>query len=96
MSKIAFIGPKSLVAPLSTTGIEPFPAETSAEGEKALAQITRTTDFGLLFITERLAEELTAQLQQTKLTYLPLPDHRGTTGFFTNELKDLIKRATGA
>jgi hypothetical protein len=90
MPKIALIGPRPLVAPLAAAGIDIF-SDFSA--------ITGSGDYPLVFITEREAAEMSAEIASAEasgVNVVLLPDGRGSTGAVREELDRLIRQATGA
>jgi vacuolar-type H+-ATPase subunit F/Vma7 len=99
MSKIAFIGPKYLAAPLSAAGIDTFSCDSAQQGHNIFTTILGQKEHAIVFITERTALELKENIGEAEkqgINVVLLPDHRGTTGAAREELQNLIRRATGA
>ncbi|MFA4843421.1 MAG: hypothetical protein WC632_00525 [Candidatus Margulisiibacteriota bacterium] len=89
MPKIALIGPRPLVAPLAAAGIDVFTDFNSISG---------SSDYPLVFITEREAVEMKTEIaaaEATGINVVLLPDGRGSTGAVREELDRLIRQATG-
>lgn len=98
-SELALIGPKALVSPLGLAGIDVFGCESAAGSCQALAQATSSGKYGIIFITENLAEEIkeeVAAAEKAGANLVFLPDHQGSSGFFKEFLHNLLKKATGA
>ena len=58
MYKIKYIAPQDIINPLSILGIETYPADSTPEAIDALARAAGKREPALIFITERLADEL--------------------------------------
>ena len=95
MSDILLVGPKKMVEPLAACGIDVLACDSRRQGCEIIGQ----TVHPIVFITERLAFELQAEITSAEEkgdNIVVLPDHRGTTGYYQDLLGQLIKRATGA
>ncbi len=99
MSKIAFLGPKFMVAPLSAAGVEVFPCDSTLQSRETLAELIKKGEHAVAFMIERYSLELKEEIEAAEekgLNILLLPDHRGSMGFYREMLEGLIKKATGA
>jgi vacuolar-type H+-ATPase subunit F/Vma7 len=99
MSKLALIGPRALVRPLAAAGVDVFPADSTPEGQQALATISAQGEHEIVLLTERYAPDLQAEIAAAEaggLNILLLPDHRGSTGLYREQLDQLVRKATGA
>ena len=100
MRRIKFIAPKYLIEPLKILGIEILPAESEAEARKALAAAAGKKEPALIFITERLAIDLTAEIdklnQRPDLNVVLIPDNRGSTGLAGEKITNLVRNSIGA
>lgn len=99
MSKMALLGPKFIVSPLSASGIEVFPCDSTLQSRQKLAELAEQQEHGIVFMIERYATELKSEIEEAEekgLNILLLPDHRGSIGLFQEMLHNLIKKATGA
>ena len=100
MYKIKFIAPKDIINPLSILGIETFPADNQVEAKDSLIKAAKKKEPALIFITERLAQELQEEIN--KLNHRPdinivmIPDNRGTTGLAASQIDHLVKNSIGA
>jgi V/A-type H+-transporting ATPase subunit F len=100
MYKIKMIGPKYLIGPLAALGIETLPAESSAEAQAALENAASKKEPALVFITERLAVELSAEIekynQQPDTNVVLIPDNRGSTGLAASQIHHVVRNSIGA
>jgi len=100
MHKIKFIAPADLIAPLAALGIETYPAESKADAQLALENAAAGKDPALVFITERLAVDLQAQIEHLNrkpdMNVVLIPDNRGSTGLAAAQIDHLIKNSIGA
>ncbi|MFH1387633.1 MAG: V-type ATP synthase subunit F [bacterium] len=99
MSNIALIGPKYLIAPLSSSGIDTFYCDSSPQGEDIFNNIIVKGNHTIVFITEQTAMEITPSIKAAEdqgINVVLLPDHRGGIGLFNEDLDRLISKATGA
>jgi vacuolar-type H+-ATPase subunit F/Vma7 len=100
MHKIKIIGPKYLVTPLALLGIEPFPADSEAEAKTALARAAAKKEAALILITERLAVDLMAEINELnrkpELNVVLIPDNQGSTGLASNQIHQLVRNSIGA
>lgn len=99
MSKLALIGPKFMVAPLSAAGVEAFPCDSTLQSRETLARLTGEGKHAVVFMIERYATDLKPEIEAAEekgMNVLLLPDHRGSIGLASEMLYGLIKKATGA
>jgi vacuolar-type H+-ATPase subunit F/Vma7 len=93
------IGPEALVRPLGLAGIDVFGCDSAESSCQALSKAAASGKYGMIFITENLAEEIKGEVaaaESAGANLVFLPDHRGSSGFFKEFLHDLLKKATGA
>lgn len=109
--KIAIVGQKETVQGFALLGVDIVPAYTKEEAVDALFRLKKTvhTDetgkerntYAIVFITEDLASGISAE-DEKKLArgalpaILPLPSHRGSTGYGLGRLKRIVERAVGS
>lgn len=100
MYSIKIIGPKYLIAPLAMLGIETYPADSKAEAKTCLEEATAKKEGALIFITERLAVDLQAEIenlnQKPQLNITLIPDNRGSIGLSATQIHHLLKKSIGA
>ncbi|MEG1536060.1 MAG: V-type ATP synthase subunit F [Clostridia bacterium] len=96
--KIAVVGDKDSVLAFAAIGLDVFAvldAEEAREKVKALAR-----DYSVIFVTEQIAEKISALLDRYKTkTYpaiIPIPSSDGTNGFGMNNIKKDVEKAIGA
>lgn len=109
--RIAIVGPKEAVAGFSLLGVDVIAATTAEEATEALFRLKKSmrTDpdgrernvYGVVFISEDLAGGLSAD-DEKKLArgalpaIIPLPSHRGSSGYGLDRLKRIVERAVGS
>ncbi|MFC1568213.1 V-type ATP synthase subunit F [Candidatus Margulisiibacteriota bacterium] len=100
MYKIKMIGPKYLVSPLAALGLEVLAADSEAEGRRALEAATGKKEPALIFLTERLAVALQAEIeklnQRPDVNIVLIPDNRGSTGLAAAEIHHVVRNSIGA
>jgi V/A-type H+-transporting ATPase subunit F len=100
MHKIKMIAPKYLVAPLAALGIETHAAESETEARSALESALGKKEPALIFITERLAAGLQAEIekmnQKPDTNIVLIPDNRGSTGLAAAQIHHLVRNSIGA
>ncbi|MFA5113850.1 MAG: V-type ATP synthase subunit F [Candidatus Margulisiibacteriota bacterium] len=99
MSRIALLGPKALVDPLAAAGIDVFPCDSTPESQRTLAALGAGGRHEIVLLTERYAADLSPEIaagEQQGLNILLIPDHRGSTGLYREQLDQLVRKATGA
>ncbi|MEG1394502.1 MAG: V-type ATP synthase subunit F [Clostridia bacterium] len=96
--KIAVVGDKDSVLAFAAIGLDVFAVldvEEAREKVKALAR-----DYSVIFVTEQIAEKISALLDRYKTkTYpaiIPIPSSDGTNGFGMNNIKKDVEKAIGA
>lgn len=97
MYKTAVIGPQDSVMCFMATGADVAVADTAAAGEAALKRLAE--DHAVIFITEELAKQLSAQIERYKDTPLPaiitVPGAAGARGYGMQSLRSACERAVG-
>lgn len=93
MSKIAFIGPKEMLEPLASSGLDFYPCGSLDHSCQDLEKLTAGGEHDIIFVTERLAREMTALIETAEkkgINVVLLPDHRGSLGLFKELAEGLI------
>lgn len=109
--KIAIVGSRDAIAGFALLGTDIVPVENQEEAVAKLLELKkdmRTDESGreqntyaIVFITEDLAEGISPD-DEKKLSrgalpaIIPLPSHKGSTGFSTQRLKRIVERAVGS
>ena len=100
MYKIKIIAPKYLIGPLALMGLELYPADSENEARSALYSAAQKKEPGLIFISERLAADLQADIskinQTAEINVVMIPDNQGSTGLAETEINNLVKNSIGA
>ncbi|MFH1347793.1 MAG: V-type ATP synthase subunit F [Candidatus Margulisiibacteriota bacterium] len=100
MYKIKMIAPKYLIAPLAILGIDTFAADSAASARAALEKAAGKKEPALIFITERLADDLESEIakinQKANMNVVLIPDNRGSTGLAASQLENLVRNSIGA
>jgi V/A-type H+/Na+-transporting ATPase subunit F len=109
--RIAIVGPRASVRGFSLLGADVIPASSPQEAVTELHRLkTHVTagehgdghqTYAIVFITEDLASQISAEdeklLAQGALpAIIPLPSHRGTSGYGLARLKRIVERAVGS
>ena len=74
-----------------------FPTEDREEAAKILS---RSDDFGIIYITEKLAAEIPDEIEKYRFSYkpaiIPIPGVKGNTGAGMAEVNKSIVKAVGS
>lgn len=110
--RIAIVGTRDTVRGFALLGLDVVAVTGQSEAIEALYRLKReiVTDpatkqsrnaYAIIFITEDMAEGLSPD-DEKKLSkgalpaIIPLPSHRGSTGYGTARLKRIVERAIGS
>lgn len=109
--RIAMVGSKEAVAGFALLGMDVVPATSPKDALQELTNLRRKTQkdasgierplYAIIFVTEDLVSAITPE-DERKLArgalpaVLPLPSHRGSTGFGQARLKRIVERAIGS
>jgi len=108
--KIAMVGTREAVAGFSLLGMEIISVSSPAEALEALFALKRETQeekgltrntYGIVFVTEDLLTNLSPE-DERKLArgalpaIVPLPSHKGSTGYSMQRLRRIVERAIGS
>ena len=99
MYKIAVIGDRDSVLGFRALGLDVFPTEDADMGRKTLHRLAQE-NYAAIYITEQLAQQLTAEIARYKDAPLPavilIPGKTGSLGIAGAALHDAVERAVGA
>ncbi len=111
IARIAIVGPKEVVAGFSLLGVDIVSATTTAEAVTALYKLKKETRkdergldrpaYGIVFVSEDFMSEFSPD-EEKKLArgalpaIIPLPSHRGSSGYSLLRLKKIVERAIGS
>ena len=98
MYKVGVMGDKDSVYGFSSVGLTVFPVEDAAQGGRLLKQIAE--DYAVIFITEKLASEMEAELrkyrERTVPAIIPIPGVTGNTGVGMKNVSRSVEQAVGS
>ncbi len=94
---IACIASKDISLLFKSFGIASYPAED--DPERVFFEVINSNKYGVLFISEDIAEALGKRLSEAMKEYLPviiiIPDRTGSEAFSRKILKENMERAIG-
>ncbi len=97
--KIAVVGDKDSILGFKTIGVDTFPVTSSEAALKTLKNLV-SDNYGVIFITEELADGLEDVISELHKRYLPavvlIPNSKGTLGIGMREIKENVEKAIGA
>lgn len=99
MYKIAVIGDYESIYGFSALGLETYPTSLPEVAKKTLKELAEN-NYGIIYITEVLAENLTKEIEQLKTQVLPavivIPGTYGNTGMGVDGVKKSVEQAVGS
>lgn len=98
MYKIGVMGDRDSIYGFQSVGLSVFPIDDPEEGVKTLRKIA--DDFAVIFITEKLAEEMDSEIQRynnvTVPAIIPIPGVTGNTGIGMKNVSRSVEKAVGS
>jgi V/A-type H+-transporting ATPase subunit F len=99
MYKIAVVGPYDSIYGFATLGLDTFPVQDAKQGAETLRRLA-DSDYAVIYITEGLAAQLTAEIDRIKERLLPavilIPGISGNTGEGVEQVKKCVEQAVGS
>lgn len=99
MYKVAVIGDRDSIYGFAALGLDIYPVEEREEASKTLKKLTKGT-YAVIYITEKLQNELITEIDQYTNKYLPaiipIPGVTGNTGMGMRNVKKSVERAVGS
>ena len=99
MPKVAVLGQRDAVLGFKASGAVAFPADSPEEARKRLSEILEN-DYGIVLVTEEIAEILEKELEplysMPKPVITVLPDSKKPKGMGMELLRRRVERAVGA
>lgn len=99
MYKIAVLGDRDSIYGFAALGLEVFPVTNPEEGARTLRRLSEG-DYAVVYVTEALAEEISAELDRCRESLLPavipIPGVHGNTGMGINMVKRSVEQAVGS
>jgi V/A-type H+-transporting ATPase subunit F len=98
MHRMAVIGDHDSIMGFKALGVSVFPVRDGQEGAAVLRQIGKE-DYGVIFITENVGEEMLPVVQEFAARPLPailyIPNNQGSTGIGLEKIRRIVERAVG-
>lgn len=99
MYKIAVLGDRDSVLGFKALGLDTCFVEDAEEARRALHRLARE-EYAIIYITEQLATQLTADIDRYKTAVTPavilIPGKTGSLGLGARALQSAVERAVGA
>ena len=99
MYKLAAVGDKDSVYGYASLGVSIFHVETPAEAVPLIRHLAESS-YGVIYITEQLAEEMQEELERYASLPLPVivpvPGVRGNTGLGLANVSRFVEKAVGS
>jgi len=98
--KIAILGSPDTILGFKAIGVEPHEILDKETGAQKIQDFKKSTDYGIVMITEDWAETLDEELQSLESRALPavirIPSSGASTGQGLKSLKRIVERAVGS
>lgn len=99
MSKIAVVGDPDSILSFAAVGFSTFEANDSETARKTIRNLA-TSDFGIIYITEYLAEQISDEIEkyrfQSSPAILSIPGMFGNTGAGMKGVYQSVEKAVGS
>lgn len=99
MVKIAVMGDAESIRGFAAVGLEIFPCDGTTD-EVHLFRRLAAGDYGIIYVTDDLAQRLDKEIRKTEEQMLPavipIPGARGNTGLGMQRLKASVEKAVGS
>ena len=99
MGKIAVMGDYDSIYGFAAIGLDTFPAANAEEGEEQLKKLDDGV-YGIIYITEELAEQMKKTIAKYDLAIspaiIPIPGVKGNTGNSVEAVKKFVEQAVGS
>ncbi|MBE5957459.1 MAG: V-type ATP synthase subunit F [Lachnospiraceae bacterium] len=99
MYKIAVMGDYDSIYGFSALGMDTFPLTDAEEAAKTLRRLANS-EYGIVYITEQLADMISREIQKYNEKLLPaiilIPGLMGNTGNGVKNVKKSVEQAVGA
>ncbi|MEQ7026714.1 V-type ATP synthase subunit F [Enterococcus gallinarum] len=95
--KIAMMGGKNSILPFKGLGIDIYPVDDLEEAAQQLQEMAE--DYGVIFLTERLIEQLESIIRQYEErptpAIIPIPSSTGSLGIGMARIQQNVEKAVG-
>jgi V/A-type H+-transporting ATPase subunit F len=99
MYKVAVLGDRDSIYGFAALGLDTYPVADRDEASKLLKKLAEGS-YAVIYITEKLQNELEAEIDQYTNQYLPaiipIPGVTGNTGKGMRNVKKSVERAVGS
>lgn len=96
--EIAAIGEADSIIGFLALGVRIYPVTSSQEAASVLEEVKK--NFGIIFITETVAQEMTDTINNLSQEALPaivlIPSNQGSRGYALSRMRKIVERAVGA
>ncbi|RBT38953.1 hypothetical protein EB54_02454 [Enterococcus gallinarum] len=95
--KIAMMGGKNSILPFKGLGVDIYPVDDLEEAAQQLQEMAE--DYGVIFLTERLIEQLESIIRQYEElptpAIIPIPSSTGSLGIGMARIQQNVEKAVG-
>lgn len=99
MYKIAAIGDRDSIYGFASLGVSIFPVDDNLEAVRTIRKIA-DSGYAVIFITEKLASQISNELDRYKdeplPAIIPIPGINGNTGIGMKQVSGFVERAVGS
>ncbi len=99
MYKVAVMGDKDSIYGFSALGMSVFPTEQPEEAKDTLKRLAGA-DFGIIYITEQLAGQISEEIEEYRFESKPaiilIPGVTGNTGAGMADVNKSVEKAVGS
>ena len=99
MYKVAVIGDKDSIYGFELLGLDVFSTDNVEDKEKLMKKLCNG-NYGIIYVTEALAEELSELIEKyddtTVPAVIPIPGVKGNTGMGMKSVKKSVEKAVGS
>lgn|SRR5690554_6732464 len=97
--KMAVIGEEDLIRGFGLLGIELFPVASGEEARNLLFNLKDDQEYGVIFITESIAQGFTGEIEEWGSRPLPcityIPGVAGSEGYAAARIRRIVEKAVG-
>lgn len=97
--KMAVIGEEDLIRGFGLIGLELFPVANGQEARNLLVELKDDRNYGVIFITESIAQGFTGEIEEWGSRPLPcityIPGVAGSEGYASERIRRIVEKAVG-
>jgi V/A-type H+-transporting ATPase subunit F len=97
--KTAVIGEEDLIRGFGLLGLDLFPASKGEEARDILCRLKDDQNYGVIFITESIAQGFTGEVEEWGSRPLPcityIPGTAGSEGYALARIRRIVEKAVG-